>query len=83
MHIFSKHPQTVKACSNTVLGLFWPFNLLILDVKSVFNRRDSRDGLAKAKDGFIEDCTHLLADEDQIVAEFAVNMLANISQGIF
>ena len=42
-----------------------------------------RDHLAKTKDGFIEDCTNLLADEDQIVAEFAVNMLANISQGIF
>ena len=41
-----------------------------------------RDHLAKTKDGFIEDCTNLLADEDQIVAEFAVNMLANISQGI-
>ena len=40
-----------------------------------------RDHLAKTKDGFIEDCTNLLADEDQIVAEFAVNMLANISQG--
>jgi len=39
-----------------------------------------RDHLAKTKDGFIEDCTNLLADEDQIVAEFAVNMLANISQ---
>ena len=54
-----------------------------MDVKSVFNRRDSRDGLVKATDGFIEDCKNLLADEDQIVAEFAVNMLANISQGIF
>ena len=42
-----------------------------------------RDHLAKTKDGFIEDCTNLLADEDQIVAEFAVNMLANISQGLF
>ena len=54
-----------------------------MDVKSVFHRRDSPDGFAKATDRFIEDCTNLLADEDQIVAEFAVNMLANISQGIF
>jgi len=38
-----------------------------------------RDYLAKNRAGLIEDCTQLIQDEDHIVAEFAVNILANIS----
>lgn len=40
-----------------------------------------RDHLAKNKAGLIQDCTQLIQDEDTIVAEFAVNILANISLG--
>jgi len=38
-----------------------------------------RDYLAKNREGLIEDLTQLVQDEDNIVAEFAVNILANIS----
>ena len=40
-----------------------------------------RDYLAKNREGLIEDLTQLVQDEDNIVAEFAVNILANISLG--
>ena len=43
-----------------------------------------RDHLAKNdRQILIEDCTQLIQDEDNVVIEFASNVLANISLGFY